>query len=73
MQKKKFCGSDDDERRFQNALFSWHCVRRQQRWFRCLEREYLVLKCFLLERFLHDVVFESASPHIIAEFLGVQL
>ena len=37
------------------------------------EREYLVLKCFLLERFLHDVVFESASPHIIAEFLGVQL
>jgi hypothetical protein len=30
-----------------------------------------VLQCFLLERFLHDLVFESMSPDTVREFLGV--
>ena len=29
-------------------------------------------RCFLLERFLHDVLFESRSPQLIASFAGVQ-
>ncbi|CAM9842153.1 unnamed protein product, partial [Choristocarpus tenellus] len=38
---------------------------------RCLDRDYLVLKTFLLERFLHDFVFESISPNTVRDFLGV--
>ena len=28
-------------------------------------------KCFLLERFLHDIIFESQGPETIRDFLGV--
>eukprot|EP00611_Tribonema_gayanum_P009206 TRINITY_DN1896_c0_g1_i2.p1 TRINITY_DN1896_c0_g1~~TRINITY_DN1896_c0_g1_i2.p1 ORF type:complete len:383 (+),score=109.63 TRINITY_DN1896_c0_g1_i2:276-1424(+) len=56
---------------FHNALCSWHCLRARQRLFRCLDKDYLILKCFLLERFLHDLVFESMSPDTVREFLGV--
>ncbi|CAM9883229.1 unnamed protein product, partial [Discosporangium mesarthrocarpum] len=38
---------------------------------RCLDRDYLILKTFLLERFLHDLVFESMSPNTVRDFLGV--
>mmetsp|Transcript_16329 Transcript_16329/g.24206 ORF Transcript_16329/g.24206 Transcript_16329/m.24206 type:complete len:320 (-) Transcript_16329:79-1038(-) len=56
---------------FQNTLCSWYCLRARQRFFRCLDKDYLILKCFLLERFLHDLVFESISPDTVREFLGV--
>lgn len=39
--------------------------------FRCLDVDYLILKTFLLERFLHDFIFESMSPNTVREFLGV--
>ena len=29
---------------YQNTHWSWRCLRRRQRWFRCLDREYLALK-----------------------------
>lgn len=38
---------------------------------RCLDVDYLILKTFLLERFLHDFIFESRSPNTVREFLGV--
>ena len=38
---------------------------------RCLDVDYLILKTFLLERFLHDFIFESMSPNTVREFLGV--
>ena len=53
-----------DKDDYQNTLWSWRCLRRRQRWFRCLDRDYLALKCFLLERFLHDAVFELSLIHI---------
>ncbi|CAM9806479.1 unnamed protein product, partial [Ascophyllum nodosum] len=56
---------------FHNTLCSWRCLTERQRWFRCLDRDYLVLKTFLLERFLHDFVFESVSPNTVRDFLGV--
>eukprot|EP00752_Nemacystus_decipiens_P018190 g16320.t1 len=56
---------------FHNALCSWRCLRERQRWFRCLDVDYLILKTFLLERFLHDFIFESMSPNTVREFLGV--
>ena len=65
-------GSKGGLAQFQNSLFSWQCLRQRQRWFRCLDKDYLALKCFLLERFLHDVLFESRSPQLIATFAGVQ-
>mmetsp|Transcript_5655 Transcript_5655/g.12561 ORF Transcript_5655/g.12561 Transcript_5655/m.12561 type:complete len:87 (+) Transcript_5655:177-437(+) len=31
----------------------------------------LALKVFLLERFLHDILFESSNPQILRDFVGV--
>mmetsp|Transcript_379 Transcript_379/g.1243 ORF Transcript_379/g.1243 Transcript_379/m.1243 type:complete len:334 (-) Transcript_379:669-1670(-) len=62
---------DGDAHHFHMSSFSWTVLCRRKRLFRCLDKEYLALKCFLLERFLHDVVFESRSPAMIRDFLGV--
>jgi len=58
---------------FENTLGSWRCVKRRQKWFRCLEKDYITLKCFLLERFLHDAVFESSSSELFLDFLEIQI
>ena len=55
---------------FKNTLLSWDCVLQRKRWFKCLDKEYLTLKSFLLERFMHDLLFESQSPNIISNFMG---
>eukprot|EP01040_Poterioochromonas_malhamensis_P003788 gene3788-4047_t len=60
-----------DENVFKNALLSWQCVLQRKRWFRSLDKDYLALKCFLLERFMHDVLFETQTPSIINKFLGL--
>lgn len=36
-----------------------------------LLQDYLSLKCFLLERFMHDLLFESHSPSMISTFLDL--
>ena len=54
---------------FQNSLLSWQCVIRRKRWFRSFDKDYLSIKCFLLERFMHDVLFESQSPELLKDFL----
>eukprot|EP00588_Corethron_pennatum_P014413 CAMPEP_0194277716 /NCGR_PEP_ID=MMETSP0169-20130528/9961_1 /TAXON_ID=218684 /ORGANISM="Corethron pennatum, Strain L29A3" /LENGTH=670 /DNA_ID=CAMNT_0039021747 /DNA_START=132 /DNA_END=2144 /DNA_ORIENTATION=+ len=56
-----------------NALTSWKLLKKRQRWFRCLDAGYLSLKVFLLERFLHDILFEGNSPHILRDFVGVDV
>ncbi len=57
---------------YRNALLSWQCVVARQLWYgRCVDEQYLVLKCHLLERFSHDVLFEAPDPAVIAEFLGL--
>ena len=53
-----------------NAVMSWRLLKKRQRWFRCLDAEYLSLKVFLLERFLHDILFESSNPEILRDFVG---
>lgn len=53
-----------------NAITSWRLLKKRQRWFRCLDAGYLSLKVFLLERFLHDILFESSSPEILRNFVG---
>jgi len=52
-----------------NALCSWKLLQKRRRWFRCLEASYLQLKVFLLERFLHDVLFESRNPEVLRVFV----
>jgi len=54
-----------------NAITSWKLLKKRQRWFRCLDAGYLSLKVFLLERFLHDILFESSNPQILRDFVGV--
>uniref|UniRef100_A0A7S2H8P9 PX domain-containing protein n=1 Tax=Helicotheca tamesis TaxID=374047 RepID=A0A7S2H8P9_9STRA len=53
-----------------NATTSWRLLKMRQRWYRCLDAGYLSLKVFLLERFLHDILFESSSPYILRDFVG---
>jgi hypothetical protein len=53
-----------------NAITSWRLLKKRQRWYRCLDPGYLSLKVFLLERFLHDVLFESSSPKLLRDFVG---
>lgn len=55
-----------------NAITSWRLLKKRQRWFRCLDAGYLSLKVFLLERFLHDILFESSSPKLLQEFVGAE-
>mmetsp|Transcript_29973 Transcript_29973/g.69894 ORF Transcript_29973/g.69894 Transcript_29973/m.69894 type:complete len:630 (+) Transcript_29973:476-2365(+) len=52
-----------------NAIMSWRLLKKRKRWYRCLDANYLSLKVFLLERFLHDILFESSSPNLLREFV----
>lgn len=61
----------DDVEILPNAITSWKLLKKRQRWFRCLDAGYLSLKVFLLERFLHDILFESSNPQILRDFVGV--
>mmetsp|Transcript_32615 Transcript_32615/g.49910 ORF Transcript_32615/g.49910 Transcript_32615/m.49910 type:complete len:368 (-) Transcript_32615:288-1391(-) len=62
---------DHDVEILPNAITSWRLLKKRQRWYRCLDAGYLSLKVFLLERFLHDILFESSSPKILRDFVGV--
>ena len=57
---------------FRNSLLSWQCVMERKRWFKSLDKDYLSLKCFLIERFMHDLLFETPTPAIISDFLGLE-
>lgn len=35
-------------------------------------RDYLAVKCCLLQRFLHDLVYDSMHPNLLQSFLGFQ-
>jgi len=54
-----------------NAMTSWSLVKKRKRWYRCLDAGYLSIKVFLLERFLHDILYESTSLDILRDFVGV--
>lgn len=43
-----------------------------QRWFRCLEANYLKTKCRLLEKFLAQLLFEVHTPSLLMTFVGAQ-
>lgn len=45
-------------------------LKRTKRWGRCLDAEYLSLKIFMLERFLHDILLESSDPRLLRDFVG---
>jgi len=55
---------------FKNTLLSWDCMMKRKKWYKCLDQDYLSLKCFLLERFMHDMLFESQTPQTMMKFLG---
>lgn len=62
---------DHDHEVLPNAVTSWRLLKKRQRWYRCLDAGYLSLKIFLLERFLHDILFESSTSQILRDFVGV--
>mmetsp|Transcript_6581 Transcript_6581/g.8904 ORF Transcript_6581/g.8904 Transcript_6581/m.8904 type:complete len:321 (+) Transcript_6581:47-1009(+) len=63
--------SPPNKDQYRNSLCSWKCLRNKRRWYRCLDKEYLALKCFMLQRFLQDLIFESLHPSDIRDFLGI--
>jgi len=62
---------DPHEEMLPNAITSWNLLKKRKRWYRCLDAGYLSLKAFLLERFLHDILFESSTPQILRDFVGI--
>mmetsp|Transcript_12994 Transcript_12994/g.30237 ORF Transcript_12994/g.30237 Transcript_12994/m.30237 type:complete len:103 (+) Transcript_12994:1586-1894(+) len=60
---------EQDVEHLPNAIMSWRLLKKRQRWYRCLDAGYLSLKVFLLERFLHDILFESSSPKMLRDFV----
>ena len=58
--------------RLVNAQRSWSCVRRRQHCFRNLDVDYLTIKAFLLERFLHDALYEAPTAEVFNEFLDIR-
>jgi len=63
--------TEDPAEMMPNAMTSWSLVKKRKRWYRCLDAGYLSIKVFLLERFLHDILYESTSPNILRDFVGV--
>ena len=57
---------------YKNTLLSWQCVLQRKRWIKSLDKEYLSVKCFLISRFVHDLLFESPNPILISRFLGLE-
>jgi len=62
---------NDDICNYSNSLLSWKCLLQRKRWYKSFDQEYLGFKCFLLERFLHDILFESCTSTIISDFLDI--
>jgi hypothetical protein len=62
--------TEENEEDLPNAKTSWRLLKKRQRWCRCLDAGYLSLKVFLLERFLHDILFESSTPKLLRDFVG---
>ena len=60
---------EPDTEHLPNAITSWRLLKKRKRWYRCLDAGYLSLKVFLLERFLHDILFESSSPKLLRDFV----
>ena len=60
---------DPDVEHLPNAIASWNLLEKRKRWYRCLDAGYLSLKVFLLERFLHDILFESSSQNLLRDFV----
>lgn len=60
---------EPDTEHLPNAITSWRLLKKRKRWYRCLDAAYLSLKVFLLERFLHDILFESSSPKLLRDFV----
>ena len=47
-------------------------MRRRQHCFRNLDVDYLTIKAFLLERFLHDALYEAPTAEVFNEFLDIR-
>lgn len=63
--------SSGNLRRFRKTIFSWEYLVSKQRWFRCVDKDYIRQKCILLERFMHELLFESATSDLILSFLDL--
>mmetsp|Transcript_19568 Transcript_19568/g.59245 ORF Transcript_19568/g.59245 Transcript_19568/m.59245 type:complete len:245 (-) Transcript_19568:619-1353(-) len=57
--------------RFRKSFSRWRELRSKRKWYRCLDKEYLILKCFLLERFLQQVLAESKQPYHFKRLLDL--
>tara|TARA_Y100000991_G_scaffold215055_1_gene204332 strand:+ start:1389 stop:1964 length:576 start_codon:yes stop_codon:yes gene_type:complete len=55
-------------RNFTESKYSWDILKYRKKLFRCLESQYILLKCYLIEVFLRNILIES---HDIVFFLSL--
>lgn len=53
---------------FFNTMISWEVLRSSRCFTRNLRIEYLKTKAFLLERVLHDALYEVSNPNVFVKF-----
>eukprot|EP00903_Cladosiphon_okamuranus_P017799 g16382.t1 len=53
-----------------DTVTAWTHIQQTQRWFRCLEANYLKTKCRLLEKFLAHLLFEVHTPSLLMTHSG---
>ena len=58
-----------DPRHFSRTRTAWAELQFKRKWRRCLERDYLISKCFFLERFLQSLLAESPTPATISKLI----
>ena len=69
---KKFVqGVASEEPKYRNCICSWEVLDNGRKWYRCLDTNYLDMKCIMLQRFLKNLVYESGDPAALCHFLGL--
>lgn len=55
---------------FCHSKLSWYTIKKNKRWFKRLDINYLKSICFFLERLLHDLFFESYDIKLFVDYFA---
>tara|TARA_B100001094_G_scaffold275360_1_gene282849 strand:+ start:36912 stop:37586 length:675 start_codon:yes stop_codon:yes gene_type:complete len=55
--------------RFEYAIYSWYILNNRLKLFKCLDIDYLNNKSYLIERVLHDILYELDDFKKIKQFI----
>mmetsp|Transcript_5960 Transcript_5960/g.23123 ORF Transcript_5960/g.23123 Transcript_5960/m.23123 type:complete len:373 (-) Transcript_5960:343-1461(-) len=55
--------------RYPRTISSWKELQAKRKWLRCLRPEYLLMKCFNIERLLQSLLAEADTPDILSSLV----